>query len=156
MAPKGTQGVPMSQHSNPPESQTLNPYAPPSVGAESSEQPRFKLCIAPIEFPTGSTQCSYYSFEEFARTLMADLIESSKPFGLEVVLASPQEQAPQADATIFCRVWDVRQYHITFWQRVIQWTLPFLSYSYTPASFTIMVRSSRRTMQTFRFTPPEI
>lgn len=127
----------MSQHSNLPESKTLNPYEPPRVDAESSEQPPFKLCIAPIDFPAGRTQCSYYTFEEFARTLTADFVESGKPFGLEVVLPSPQDQSPQADATIHCRVWDVRQYHITFWQRIIQWTLPFLSFKYTPASFTI-------------------
>ena len=91
----------------------------------------------PVEFPAVPSLCSYFSYEEFARTLTADLVEACKPFGFDVVLATSAQQIPWADATIRCYVHDVRQYSIPFWQQIFKWLVPFVGYFYYPASFTL-------------------
>lgn len=118
-------------------SEIPNPYAPPEPGQTSVEPPRLKtLRILPIEFPNGSTRCSYFSYAEFASVLTADLIEASKPFGVEA-LPAHVEPSRAVDATLRCRIHDIRHYYISAWQRIISLCFPFIGYHYFPASFTI-------------------
>jgi hypothetical protein len=109
-----------------------SPYQPVKILAEADAAQLIR--IMKIGHPEGNSECSYFTFAQFADELTMRMLDACKAIGLEGSIEGTG--AGPYDACIRCYINDIKQYHLTRWQMIQKWLLPF-GYYYSPATFTI-------------------
>ena len=122
-----------SKQPTPQTTDSINPYAPVQAPSAVDFAVR-RIRIAKVEHPDGATDCSYFSYEEFAAELTKRMLESCKAIDMVGVVEGTDDKA--CDATIRCFIHEIKQYRITPLQKFFKLFLP-IGYYFYPASFTI-------------------
>lgn len=114
----------------------VNPYQSP--GETLGAPPLSAIYVAPITFPADTADCASFTYGEFANLFEQKLHQACRPMGVKTIQAGDASNRDDQTTTITGSIISLTDYHLTSWNKLKKWVLPFIGYRYRPASFEIV------------------